>query len=143
MGGREHVGIFVTSTCTANRIEAQEKWMKTEAKKIVYLLAENGIGRTQNLILRQKLTLDFFDELKRPENQPGAICFITEAVRLTCSASPYLQVLRELDAAGVLLLVCQSSLAAFDLVNEFEIGVAGGMDDLAKKFSEAPTVISI
>ena len=117
--------------------------MKTEARKIVYLLAGDGVGHTENEILRQKLTFDFFDELKRPENQPGAICFMTEGVRLTCSNSPHLKVLRELDSAGVLLLVCQASLAAYDLVNDFEIGVAGGMDDFAKKFSEAPTVISI
>ena len=74
---------------------------------------------------------------------PGAICFYTDGVKLVVEGSPYLDLLRQLEAQGVHLVVCTTCLKHFDLYDKVAVGTVGGMGDILSAQWTAEKVITL
>jgi sulfur relay (sulfurtransferase) complex TusBCD TusD component (DsrE family) len=93
--------------------------------------------------LSHKLIQTYFRLLDENELLPGVICFYTEGVKLVTSTSPVLDSLRSLEAKGVHLVVCNTCLNYYGLVDDVQVGIKGGMTDIIEAQRRADKVITI
>ena len=56
---------------------------------------------------------------------------------------PVIESLRELEAIGVELVLCQTCLNYFGLAEQVQVGVVGGMGDIIEALTKAGKVISL
>jgi len=93
--------------------------------------------------LQQALAQKFLALTLESGSLPAKILFYTEGVRLACGGSPVLDALRELEARGVELVLCQTCLTFFGLAGEVQVGVVGGMGDILEALQKAGKVVSL
>ena len=108
----------------------------------VILVTRDGMG-TAEPPLQHKLMQTYLRLLDETGHLPGAICFYTDGVKLVVEGSPVLELLRALEAKGVLLLICQSCLNYFGLIEKVRVGIVGGMPDIIAAQWRAQKVITI
>jgi predicted peroxiredoxin len=113
------------------------------SKAMVYIFKNNGMGMTSERPLIDKLTKTFLSLAKQNSNLPKAICFYTEGVKLACEGSPVLEELRSLEDMGVRIILCQTCLNYFDLIDKVQVGIVGGMGDIITAMSEADSVVTV
>ena len=73
----------------------------------------------------------------------GAICFYTEGVKLVVEGSPVLEQLQSLADRGVALLICQTCLNYYGLLEKVQVGTIGGMPAIVAAPWAATKVITI
>ncbi len=112
------------------------------ANGTVVLMTRFGVGEGP-ADLQQKLAVKFLTLLGEMDPLPSQICFYTEAVKLVCKGSPVLDQLRMLEKKGVELIVCSTCLDYFQLSEQREIGIVGGMPDILEAISRAGKVVSV
>ena len=114
-------------------------------KKIVLVFKTQGMGMTDDEAqpLKEKLAKTYLSLAGQMEPLPTAICFYTDGVRLACEGSPVLDELKALEAQGVHLILCQTCLKTFDLVNQVRVGIVGGMSDIITAMWQADSVITV
>lgn len=112
-------------------------------KDIVIVFKSQGLGITDEQPLKEKLAKSYLNLLLEMDPLPAAICFYTDGVRLTCEGSPVLDELKSLEAKGIRLILCQTCLNAFDLADNVEVGVVGGMGDIITAMWQADSVITV
>jgi len=109
---------------------------------LVYLFTRNGMGHgpadLQTALAKKMLTLTL-----QSGELPARILFYTDGVRLACEGSTVLDELRALETAGVELILCQTCLKTYDLINQVQVGIVGGMGDILQTLQQAPRVISL
>lgn len=93
--------------------------------------------------LQQKLLSTYLKLLLENDILPAAICFYTEGVRLAVAGSPVLDTLRALEARGVRLILCSTCLNEFQLMDQVEVGIVGGMPDIIEAQFQAAKVITL
>ena len=108
----------------------------------VILFTRNGLGQAP-AELAHPLAKKFLTLLAEGNQLPNAILFYTEGVRLACEDSPVLPELHALEKAGVRLVLCQTCLNYFQLVDKVRAGVVGGMGDILAALGGAGKVISV
>ena len=108
----------------------------------VILITNNGMGRSDET-LQHKLIQTYLKLLDDSNTLPAAICFYTDGVKLVATGSPVLEVLRELEAKGVHLVLCGTCLNYFGLEDQVEVGVVGGMTDIIEAQWRADKVITL
>ncbi len=108
----------------------------------VILITRNGMGKAEPA-LQLKLITTYLKLLDENNILPGAICFYTEGVRLVVTGSPVLEQLQSLQAKGVHLILCSTCLSYYNLTDEVQVGVIGGMTDILEAQRRAAKVISI
>lgn len=108
----------------------------------VILVNRNGMGEADPE-LQAKLIATYFKLLDESDSLPGAICFYAEGVQLVVSGSPALDSLRSLEAKGVHLVICSTCLNFYDLVDQVEVGIVGGMTDIIEAQRLAGKVITL
>jgi hypothetical protein len=108
----------------------------------VYLFTRNGMGEAP-ADLQQPLVKKFLSLLLEGKQFPALILFYTEGVKLACQGSPVLDELRNLEAAGVKLILCQTCLNYFKLADKIEVGIVGGMGDIIEGMSKAGKLITL
>lgn len=108
----------------------------------VLVFSQYGIGHAAEE-LRLELSRKFLGLLVAAETMPGKILFYTEGVKLTCKGSPLLQTLRSMQEAGVELVICKTCLDYFQLTDQVEVGIIGGMPDIIEAMQRAGKVISL
>jgi hypothetical protein len=113
------------------------------SKSIVIIFRSNGMGESSEQPLKDKLTKTFLTLAKQNPNLPRAICLYTDGVKLACDGSPVLEELRELEAAGVPIISCQTCLNYFNLIDKVQVGIVGGMGDIMTAMWQADTVIMV
>ena len=113
------------------------------SKAIVLVFKNNGMGMTSEQPLMDKLTKTFLNLTQQNSNLPRAICFYTEGVKLACEGSPVLNELQSLETAGVRLILCQTCLDYFGLMDKVQVGIVGGMGDIITAMSQADSVITV
>lgn len=113
------------------------------SKAIVLIFKSNGMGMTSEQPLMDKLTKTFLSLIQQNSNLPRAICFYTEGVKLACEGSPVLDELRSLEAMGVRLILCQTCLDYFGLMDKVQLGIVGGMGDIITAMSQADSVVTV
>jgi len=108
----------------------------------VIIVNNNGMGQT-DAQLTHKLIKSFLNMLDLGEKQPTAICFYAEGVKLTVNGSPVLEELQSLAEKGVSLIVCTTCLNHFSLLDDLQVGIAGGMKDIVDAQWSAGKVITL
>ncbi len=108
----------------------------------VLLFTAAGLGHADPT-MQGRLANTFLSLVRDNELYPAKICFYTEGVRLVCSGSPVLAVLKSLETAGVELIVCRTCLDFFGLVDQVQVGVVGGMPDIIEALRQADKVIPL
>jgi selenium metabolism protein YedF len=108
----------------------------------VILVTRNGMGEAE-APLQQKLIQTYFRLLDENNILPAAICFYTDGVKLAVHGSPVLEVLKALEAKGVHLILCSTCLNYFNLTDQVQVGIVGGMTDIIEAQRRASKVISI
>jgi len=112
-------------------------------KDIVIVFKTQGLGITDQQPLKEKLAKSYLNLLLEMDPPPAAICFYTDGVRLACEGSPMLNELEALEAKGIRLILCQTCLNAFDLIDKVMVGVVGGMGDIITAMWQADSVITV
>lgn len=113
--------------------------MKTDTV-IVFTRCGMGSGPEE---LQQILAKKFL-QLTLDSNQlPAKILFYTEGVRLACRGSTVIDILNEFENNGVELILCQTCLTYFNLVDQVEVGIVGGMGDILESIQKAEKTISL
>ena len=108
----------------------------------VLLITRNGMGDAEPA-LQQKLISTYFKLLDENNILPAAICFYTEGVRLAVEGSHVIETLKSLEAKGVRLVLCSTCLNYFNLADQVQVGIVGGMTDILEAQRRAEKVISL
>jgi intracellular sulfur oxidation DsrE/DsrF family protein len=108
----------------------------------VLLITHNGMGDAEPE-LQQKLITTYFKLLDENNILPAAICFYTDGVHLVVKGSPVIEPLKSLEAKGVRLILCSTCLGYFDLTDQVQVGIVGGMTDIIEAQMMAGKVISL
>ena len=93
--------------------------------------------------LQQKLIATYFKLLDENDILPAAICFYTDGVHLVVTDSPVLDSLKSLEAKGVRLILCSTCLNYFNLADQVQVGIVGGMADIIEAQRRASKVIAL
>jgi hypothetical protein len=120
-------------------MEAKMNLPDTES---VLLITRNGMGHAEPE-LQQKLITTYFKLLIENNLHPAAICFYTDGVKLAVKGSPVLGQLKTLESRGVRLILCSTCLSYFNLTDQVEVGIVGGMGDILEAQFKAARVISL
>lgn len=109
---------------------------------IVVIINSDGMGRAEPG-LAHKLVGTWLNMLDLDDRLPRTICFYGEGVRLACAGSPVLEELRSLAEKGVELVVCTTCLNHYGLLDDLQVGTAGGMNDIVAAQWAAAKVITL
>ena len=111
-------------------------------KDTIILVTNNGMGKA-DLALQHKLIAKYFGLLMQNASLPAAICFYTDGVKLTITNSPVLEQLKALEAKGVRLIICSTCLDYYNIGDQTQVGIVGGMTDIIEAQTKASKVITI
>jgi len=116
--------------------------MSAPDSETVILITRNGMGDAEPA-LQQKLITTYFKLLDENEILPAVICFYTNGVHLAVQGSPVLDSLKSLEAKGVRLILCSTCLNYFNLINQVQVGIVGGMADIIEAQRRAGKVLTL
>ena len=116
--------------------------LREKGASTVILVNSNGMGVAEEP-LRQKLFNIYLTMLRDNELYPGAICFYGDGVKLTVEGSLAIELLRELEAKGVHLIICITCLKYLELESKVVVGIVGGMHDIMLAQWMADKVITL
>ena len=104
-----------------------------------------GLGQAEPELTHKlaKAWLNMHDLDDRDGRLPRTICFYAEGVKLACAGSPVLEELASLAGKGVELIVCTTCLNHFGLLDELQVGTAGGMKEIVDAQHAAAKVITL
>jgi len=109
--------------------------------KTVLLFTRNGLGDAPEG-LQQTMVVKYLSLLAQEDKKPSQILFYTDGVKLVCEGSLVLGWLRNLEQAGVELIICSTCLDFFGLMDKVRVGKVAGMPDILKALQEAEKVVS-
>uniref|UniRef100_A0A7C4PWR5 Uncharacterized protein n=1 Tax=Bellilinea caldifistulae TaxID=360411 RepID=A0A7C4PWR5_9CHLR len=116
--------------------------MSVPDSETVILVTRNGMGDAEPE-LQQKLIGNYFKLLDQNNVIPAAICFYARGVFLAVEGSPVLDSLRSLEAKGVRLILCSTCLNFYNLTEQVQVGIVGGMTDIIEAQRRAGKVITL
>ncbi|MBI9044312.1 MAG: DsrE family protein [Anaerolineaceae bacterium] len=106
------------------------------------LVTRDGMG-SSDLSLQHKLIKTYFKLLIENETLPSVICFYTEGVKLVVKGSPILEELAQMEEKGVRLVICMTCLKHYEMEEDVEVGIIGGMGDMIEAQLRAQKVITL
>ena len=106
------------------------------------LITRKGMGDADP-VLQIKLIQNYFRLLDKSDALPAVVCFYTEGVYLVVDDSPVLESLRSLEAKGVRLIICNTCLNYYELMDRVVVGITGGMTDIIEAQRRASKVITL
>lgn len=115
---------------------------QTDAKKIMVMCATDRMGAGDDA-LGLKLMINFLRTLKEMGSELWRLVFVNNGVKLTIDGSDALEDLRELEEAGLTILVCGTCLTHFDLLERKQVGVTTNMLDIVTAMQLADKVINL
>lgn len=113
-----------------------------ELKDYVIRVSKDTMGRGDDE-LGKKLLISFFNVLPETDEYPSAIVFYNRAVFMCTPDSEILDILKDLEAAGVKLLCCGTCLNYFELGEKLAVGSKSNMFEITKTMQEASKVIPL
>jgi selenium metabolism protein YedF len=116
--------------------------LELNTENTVIMVTRYGMGDSYTA-LQHTLILKYFTLLNQNDILPSVICFYTDGVKLAVKGSPVLEQLKQLERKGVHLVLCGTCLNYYDLEDQVEVGVVGGMTDIIEAQFRASKVISI
>lgn len=112
------------------------------ASDTVFLFTRNGLGHAP-ADLQSALVTKFLTLTLESQELPAKILFYTDGVRLACTGSPVIDLLRRFEEQGVELVLCKTCLDFFALTDAVQVGIVGGMGDILETLQKAAKVISL
>jgi intracellular sulfur oxidation DsrE/DsrF family protein len=109
---------------------------------LVLLVTNDGMGRADQE-LQHRLMGTYLQLLDENNQLPEVICFYTEGVKLVVHGSPVIDQLQSLQEKGVLLVICNTCLKYYNLVDQVAVGIVGGMTDIIEAQWRANKVITL
>jgi len=106
------------------------------------LVTRNGMGEADPE-LQTKLISTYFRLLDENDILPAVICFYADGVKLVVQGAPVLEPLKSLEKKGVRLVLCNTCLNFYGLVDQVAVGVIGGMGDIIEAQVKADKVVTI
>ena len=106
------------------------------------LVTRKGMGEADPE-LQIKLITTYFRLLDESGALPAVVCFYAEGVYLVIEGSPSLDTLNSLESKGVRLVICNTCLNFYNLVDQVGVGIVGGMTDIIEAQRRADKVITI
>ena len=116
--------------------------MSVPDSETVLLITRNGMGDAEPA-LQQKLITTYLKLLNENNILPAVICFYANGVRLVVEGSPVIDSLKFLEAKGVRLILCSTCLNYYNLTEQVQVGIVGGMTDILEAQRRAGKVISL
>jgi intracellular sulfur oxidation DsrE/DsrF family protein len=116
---------------------------KPKKEPTTILITSEGMGNTGDVQLQLKLLKNYLHLMNVFDMLPAAICFYTDGVKLAVEGSPVMDELKSLEDKGVWLIVCQTCLKTFNLVEKVKVGFIGGMTDIIEAQWRADKVITL
>jgi hypothetical protein len=116
--------------------------MPVPDSETVLLVTRNGMGEAEPA-LQQKLITTYLKLLDENNLLPAAICFYANGVRLVVDGSPVIDSLKSLEAKGVRLVLCSTCLGYYNLADQVQVGIVGGMTDILEAQRRADKVITL
>lgn len=110
--------------------------------KILVFLTSDTIGQGDDT-LGSRLMGNFLNTLPELGDALWRIIMVNGAVRLATEASPAIEALRKMEAAGVSILVCGTCLEFFQLMDSKAVGQVTNMLDVVTSQQVADKVITI
>jgi selenium metabolism protein YedF len=110
--------------------------------KILVLMGADRLGRGDDF-LGTKLMGNFIATLKEMGPELWCVVLLNSGVKLAVAGSEVLSGLRDLDEAGVRLLVCGTCLNHFQLLEAKEVGETTNMLDIVTAMQLADKVITL
>lgn len=110
--------------------------------KIAVLVGTDHMGRGDDL-LGSRLLSNFIGTLKEMGTELWRLIFLNGGVKLTTEGSDCLPALRELEVAGIPILVCGTCLSHFGILEKKEVGETTNMLDIVTALQLADKVISV
>ena len=89
------------------------------------------------------LVANYLNLLSQEENLPRFIAFYNGGVKLVCSKSPVIDILKNMEAKGVKLIACKTCLSHFAIADKMEVGMAATMMDIIDLQKKADKVINL
>jgi hypothetical protein len=108
----------------------------------VILFTDDGLGHAEPE-LRRKLSRIYLTMLLENRFIPEAICFYGDGVKLVIDSSPVLDLLKQLEDLGVILISCVTCINHYSLAEKVAVGVIGGMHDIVAAQWKATKVITL
>jgi sulfur relay (sulfurtransferase) complex TusBCD TusD component (DsrE family) len=108
----------------------------------VLLFTRNGLGQGPEA-LQKTLAVKFLNLVLESGELPAKILFYTDGVKLACKGSDVIDVLKNMQAKGVELILCKTCIDSYNLADNVEVGIIGGMPDIIQTMQQAGKVISL
>jgi selenium metabolism protein YedF len=110
--------------------------------KIMVLAGSDRLGSGDDF-LGERLMVNFLGTLKEMGRELWTLVLLNSGVKLACTGSEVLTALRELEAAGVQVLVCGTCLNHFKLLEEKQVGETTNMLDIVTQMQLADKVVAV
>jgi selenium metabolism protein YedF len=111
-------------------------------KNTLIQITQNGMGTGDNTLGLQ-LVKNYLNLLSEELELPNVIVFYNAGVKLICSGSPVLEIVKHLEQKGVKLMACKTCLNHFSLMDKMKTGIAGTMADILQLQKVADKVINL
>lgn len=108
----------------------------------VILFTRDGMGDAPP-DLQHQLAVKFLSLLLQSDQLPAKLLFYTNGVKLACHGSPLVDLLQAMEAQGVELVLCKTCLDYFQLTDQVEVGVVGGMPDIIEALQKADKIVAL
>lgn len=117
------------------------KCMKNN-KNILLQITQNGMGGGGEELGLQLVT-NYLKLIGEEIELPKFISFYNGGVKLICTGSPVIEILKSIEKKGVKLIACKTCLNHFNLMDKMEVGIAGTMVDIIQLQRIADKVINL
>ncbi len=111
-------------------------------KNTLIQINQYGMGSGDNelglILVKNYLTL-----ISEETELPAVITFYNEGVKLVCSGSPVIEILKTLEEKGVKLVVCKTCLNHFNMIDKVETGIISTMMDIIEFQKVADKVVNL
>jgi selenium metabolism protein YedF len=110
--------------------------------KTLMMITGNFLGRGEDQ-LGAPLMLNFLRTLKEMGEDLWRLVFVNSGVKLTIEGAESLEVLQDLQAGGVSILVCGTCLTYYGLLEKKQVGETTNMLDIVTSLQVADKVITL
>ncbi|MBI9065163.1 MAG: DsrE family protein [Marinilabiliaceae bacterium] len=111
-------------------------------KNILLQITQNGMG-TGDEALGLQLVTNYLKLINEEMELPKFIAFYNGGVKLICTGSPVIEIIKTIEQKGVKLIACKSCLNHYNLMDKLEVGMAGTMIDIMELQRIADKVINL
>ena len=111
-------------------------------KNTLLQITQNGMGSGSDE-LGVKLIVNYLKLINEQDLLPKFITIYNGGVKLICTNSPAIDILKTIEKAGTKIIACKTCLNHFNLFDKMEVGIAGTMMDIVELQSIAGKVINL